>query len=213
MEEMSQRPIGFEELADYRRRVAELYARVRQVGIPPEQRWVEFRREREKLFATHPQSALTPEQKRTFEGLEYFTYNPALRFVLPVQEVEVDSQIMEVDLPDEGVMRLQRFGKVAFEVEGQAVSLTLFWVKSYGGGIFLPFRDLTNQKETYGGGRYILDTIKYADLGREPGGLVIDFNFAYNPSCAYNPRWVCPLAPAENWLSVPIWAGEMRFSE
>jgi uncharacterized protein len=58
-----------------------------------------------------------------------------------------------------------------------------------------------------------LDTIKYADLGREPGGLVIDFNFAYNPSCAYNPRWVCPLAPAENWLSVPIWAGEMRFSE
>jgi uncharacterized protein (DUF1684 family) len=213
MEEMSQPPTGFEELADYRRRVAELYIQARQVGIPPEQRWVEFRREREKLFATHPQSALTPEQRRTFEGLQYFIYNPALRFVLPVQEVEVDSKIMEVDLPDEGVMRLQRFGKVAFEVEGQAVSLTLFWVKSYGGGIFLPFRDLTNQKETYGGGRYILDTIKYADLGREPGGLVIDFNFAYNPSCAYNPHWVCPLAPAENWLGVPIWAGELRFPE
>jgi uncharacterized protein len=212
MEERVQTSSGFEELADYRRCVAELYARARQAGIPPEQRWAEFRREREQLFATHPQSALRPEQKRTFAGLQYFTYNPALRFVLPV-EVGGDSQMMEIDLPDEGVMRLQRFGKVSFAVEGQAVSLTVFWVKSYGGGIFLPFRDLTNQNETYGGGRYVLDTIKNADLGREPGGLVIDFNFAYNPSCAYNPRWVCPLAPAENWLRVPIRAGELRFPE
>ena len=81
----------------------------------------------------------------------------------------------------------------------------------YGGEIFLPFRDATGGSETYGGGRYVLDTIKHADLGEEKGGLVLDFNFAYNPSCAYNPRWFCPLAPRENHLSVPTRAGEKAF--
>jgi uncharacterized protein (DUF1684 family) len=84
----------------------------------------------------------------------------------------------------------------------------LFWVLGYGGGVFLPFRDLTSGYETYGGGRYPLDTIKHADLGQEGAQLVIDFNYAYTRSCAYNGRWDCPLAPAENWLPVAIRAGE-----
>jgi uncharacterized protein (DUF1684 family) len=96
-------------------------------------------------------------------------------------------------------------------MDEQPVALSVFWVMGYGGGIFLPFRDQTYQKETYGGGRYLLDTIKHADLGGDSSGLVIDFNYAYNPSCAYNPRWVCPLSPIENRLSVPIRAGELNF--
>ena len=87
----------------------------------------------------------------------------------------------------------------------------MFWVLGYGGGVFLPFKDATNGPETYGGGRYLLDTIKHADLGSEDERLVLDFNYAYNPSCAYNPRWHCPLSPPENTLPVEIRAGEKSY--
>jgi uncharacterized protein (DUF1684 family) len=86
--------------------------------------------------------------------------------------------------------------------------LALYWLEAYGGGVFLPFRDETSGTETYGAGRYLLDTVKGADLGEEGGRLVLDFNLAYNPSCAYDPRWACPLAPPENRLTIPIRAGE-----
>jgi uncharacterized protein (DUF1684 family) len=201
----------YEELADYRRSIANLYAHVRNTNLTIEKRWAQFCRERDSLFATHPQSALSPEQKRGFSSLSYFPYNPNLRFLLPV-DANIEPIVMEYELPEEGLIRLKRFGKIHFEVDGQAVSLSLFWVVGYGGGIFLPFRDLTNQENTYGGGRYLLDTIKHADLGQKVDRIVIDFNFAYNPSCAYNPRWVCPLAPSENWLNIPIRAGELRFT-
>jgi hypothetical protein len=200
----------YEELADYRRSVARLYAGVRQSSPNTEKRWAEFCQERDSLFATHPQSALSPEQKRNFSSLRYFPYNPDLRFLLPV-DTAIEPMVMEYELPEEGLIRLKRFGKIHFEVDGQSVSLSLFWIVGYGGGIFLPFRDLTNRENTYGGGRYLLDTIKHADLGCEADRIVIDFNFAYNPSCAYNPRWVCPLPPSENWLNIPIRAGELRF--
>ncbi|MEJ2598295.1 MAG: DUF1684 domain-containing protein [Anaerolineales bacterium] len=98
-------------------------------------------------------------------------------------------------------------------MDGQALALSLFWVLGYGGGIFLPFQDATAPEETYGGGRYLWDTIKGADLGIELDRLVLDFNYAYNPSCAYNPRWHCPLAPRENWLAVPLRAGELRYPD
>ena len=84
----------------------------------------------------------------------------------------------------------------------------VYWIEVYGGGVFVPFRDATSGSETYGAGRYLLDTIKGADLGGEGDRLILDFNYAYNPSCAYDPRWSCPLAPAVNWLQVPIQAGE-----
>ncbi len=199
---------SYEELADYRRSVAGIYARLRQPGLDPQAGWRQFCRERDQLFAAHPQSALSEEQKREFTGLRYFTYNPDLRFLLPV-DTQVEPKMIEYELPEEGLIRLQRFGRIHFQAAGQTVSLCLYWILGYGGGIFLPFRDLTAPEETYGGGRYLLDTIKSADLGQVDGRLVIDFNFAYNPSCAYNPRWVCPLAPPENRLPVAIRAGEL----
>ena len=198
------------ELADYRRRVAEIYARARDMRISPESRWREFRIDQDDLFKTHPQTALTPEQIANFTSLRYYPYNPAMRFVVPVEKTG-DQEVIRVELRDDGLTRMQPFGTVSFEVNEKVVSLTLFWITGYGGGIFLPFRDLTNGSETFPGGRYLLDTIKGADLGREGNRLVIDFNFAYNPSCAYNDRWSCPLPPPENDIPVPIMAGEMRF--
>ena len=203
---------NFEDLLDYRRMVAENYASVRQSNANPAQTLSEFRTNRNKLFATHPQSALSEDQKQAFKGLKYYPYNPDLRFILPIDRA-VEQQTIEIDLPEDGLMRLLRFGKIHFTIEAQPVSLSLFWVMGYGGGIFLPFRDQTYQTETYGGGRYLLDTIKHADLGSNSGNLVIDFNYAYNPSCAYNPRWVCPLSPTENRLPVMIRAGEQDYPE
>ncbi len=207
------------DLLDYRRRVAEMYARVRGSGsglpsAPPAdlaERCRAFRQARDHLFQSHPQSALSPEQKVHFRGLDYYPYDPALRFVLPIEPVE-ESEALEMHLREDGVVHLERSGKVQFTIEGRVVRFTLFWIRGYGGGVFLPFRDGSNADETYEGGRYLLDTIKGADLGREPGGVILDFNYAYNPSCAYNPRWDCPLAPPENWLPVAIRAGEKRYS-
>jgi uncharacterized protein (DUF1684 family) len=89
------------------------------------------------------------------------------------------------------------------------VSLAVYWLEGYGGGLFLPFRDALAGRETYGGGRYLLDTVKGADLGTgDDGRLVLDFNYAYNPSCAYDPRWSCPLAPSENRMRIAVEAGE-----
>ena len=105
----------------------------------------------------------------------------------------------------------RRFAHVVFELGGEAQRLALYWLEAYGGGVFLPFGDATSGNETYGAGRYLLDTVKGADLGAEHGRLVLDFNFAYNPSCSYDPRWACPLAPPENRLPLPIRAGE-RFT-
>jgi uncharacterized protein (DUF1684 family) len=201
----------FLDLADYRRRVGEIYARVRRSGLQPEERWQAFRQARDALFKSHPQSPLSPEQAGRFTSLRYYPYDPALRLELPVDPGS-SPEIIPVDLESDGLTRLQRFGKVSFDVDGQTFSLSLYWILGYGGGIFLPFRDATGGVDTYGGGRYLLDTIKGVDLGQEGERLVIDFNYAYNPSCAYNSRWHCPLAPAENWLDVPIRAGELDFN-
>jgi uncharacterized protein len=200
----------YESLLDYRRTVAGMYARIRDTDLSLEETCLSFRRERDLLFAAHPQSALSDEQKSTFSGLNYYPYDPTFRFVLPI-EPDVEPLIINLELQDDGIVRLNRFGKIHFSVDNQPLTLSLYWILGYGGGIFLPFRDLTGSTETYGGGRYLLDTIKHADLGQQGAQLVIDFNYAYNPSCAYNPRWHCPLAPAENRLSVAIPAGEKRF--
>ncbi len=200
------------ELLDYRRAVAGLYAAVRQGAHDPIASWQAFRAGRDALFRTQPQSALSATQQHSFGGLRYYDYAPAFRFLLPIDSA-VEPAIFEIALEHDGIVRIQRFGRIHFQVGEQAVALTLFWILGYGGGVFVPFRDQTNSAGTYGGGRYLLDTIKHADLGQADGRLVIDFNFAYNPSCAYNSRWQCPLAPAENRLPVAIPAGERDFSE
>lgn len=201
----------FLDLAQYREKVAALYAQARRPDLPLESRWQAWRAGRDDLLHSHPQSALDEAQKAVFNGLSYYPYDPSLRYVLEVA-TQVEPETLEMELQEDGPTRLMRFGKIHFTVQEKRVSLSLFWVLGYGGGIFLPFRDATNQKGTYGGGRYLLDTIKGAGLGWEEGGLVIDFNFAYNPSCAYNPRWHCPLAPRENWLLVEVRAGELDYS-
>ena len=119
-------------------------------------------------------------------------------------------------------MPLQRAAKLVFSLGGQAMSLTVFWIDVYGGGLFLPFRDATCPTESYGAGRYLFDTVKGSGFehatppsgdatGYSGGEIIIDFNYAYNPSCAYDARWACPLAPRENWLQQAIRAGERKF--
>jgi uncharacterized protein (DUF1684 family) len=205
-------PDPFVELADYRQRVAQMYAAVRNSSNEPEQAWRRYRLERENLFRNHLQSPLDQGQRERFRGLPYFPYNPDLRLEAQVDS-HVEPEVLEVQLEEDGLTRLKRFGKAIFELDGQVLELSLFWVLGYGGGIFLPFRDASAPEETYGGGRYLLDTIKGADLGIGQDRLILDFNYAYNPSCAYNPRWHCPLAPRENWLAVPLRAGELRYPD
>ena len=202
----------YTELLHYRRSVSDLYATVRQSSRPLAERWAEWRQGRDQLFAHHPQSALTPAQKSTFTGLAYYAYDPAWRFEVTV-DTAVDPTIFPIETAHDGIVRAQRFGKVEVTVAGAQLSLSLFWLLGYGGGVFLPFRDATNGQTTYGGGRYLLDTIKHADLGQtRDGKLILDFNYAYNPSCAYHPQWSCPLAPPENWLSVAVPVGEQGFA-
>jgi uncharacterized protein len=205
-------PIDPLALADWRRAVAELYADVRrEAPHSPQRAWNRFRTGRDRLFHEHSQSPLSREAGPGPFGLAYYPYDPAWRMKVPVER-DVRRETVDVSLADDGVLRLTSVGRVTLERAGVAAALTLFWIEGYGGGLFLPFRDATSGRTTYGGGRYLYDTIKGADLGQgggaEPNHIVLDFNFAYAPSCAYDPRWVCPLAPQENHLPFEVIAGE-----
>jgi uncharacterized protein len=189
-------------LLDWRRRIAELYADVRAES-DPERAWQLWRDTRGNLFSTHPQSPIPRSHRRE---PRYFDHDPHLRVVGGV----VPAPAEEVDLPGSRSEshRARRFGTVEFELAGHPCRLDLFWLTGYAGGLFLPFRDATSGRETYGAGRYLLDTAKGADLGGDADALVLDFNFAYQPSCAYDPRWSCPLTPPRNRLSLAVLAGE-----
>ena len=196
------------DLLDYRRRVAEMYRQVRELGPGAPEAHAYFRRVRDEVFQTHPQSPLNEQQKAAFQGLRYFGYDPAFRVVARV-DLGVEPTSYELDLGEDDEPILRQFGQVSFEVPVGSGTLALFWIAGYGGGLFLPFRDTTNGAQTYGGGRYLCDTIKGADLGATLPELVLDFNYAYHPSCHYNLQWVCPLAPPQNRLDFPILVGEM----
>lgn len=193
-------------LADWRRQVAELYATVRH-HEDPEEAWHHFRAVRDALFKSHPQSPLTAAQRADFVSLPYFTYDPAWR-VAGTLDGNVEPETFTLHLPAEGEFRYTRIARVHFNVQGTTAVLSLFSLEGYGGGLFLPFRDATNGQTTYPGGRYLYDTIKGADLNTSVDEFVLDFNYAYNPSCAYNDRWICPLPPAENSLQLAVTAGE-----
>jgi uncharacterized protein (DUF1684 family) len=194
------------DLLDYRRRVFEIYRVVREKGDDPAT-WTWWRGQRDDLFRSHSQSALEADQKETFTGLRYYDYDPAFRVVATIN-TDIEPEVFMVELDEDGTFRYQRFARISFELPTGAGSLSLFWIMGYGGGLFLPFGDGTNRETTYGDGRYLYDTIKGADLGARGGEIVLDFNYAYNPSCVYNYRWVCPLAPPDNKLPFPITAGE-----
>lgn len=190
-------------LLDWRRRVADLYSGVRAklpAGAPAAHAF--WRSTRDELFRAHPQSPLPPSERGTFRGLPYYDYDP--RFAKRGKIRSLPEERYDVGTSDGGVIPFVRFGAVDLDVG----SLEVFWLDAYSGGVFLPFRDATANQTTYGGGRYLLDTAKSADLGAIGDELVLDFNFAYHPSCRYDPKWVCPLAPLGNRLQVAIEAGE-----
>ncbi|MFD6175970.1 MULTISPECIES: DUF1684 domain-containing protein [unclassified Isoptericola] len=195
-------PASALELADWRRRVAELYAAVRAVPDPAEGHAV-WREGRDDLFVTHPQSPLPAGDPLRASGLPSWPYDPALRFELPLRPAAPAT--LDVDTGTDGTTTMERVGVLALPGLG---TLDVWWLAQYGGGLFVPLRDGTAGDGSYGGGRYLLDTAKGADLGATDGRMVVDLNFAYHPSCRYDPAWTCPLAPAGNRLDAPVRAGE-----
>lgn len=192
-------------LLDWRRRIFDLYRRVRG-SAEPARAWDEWRRVRDEMFATHPQSPIPEDERPRFRGISYFPYDDSYRVSARMSEAEP----VRYEIPTSGseTMTFDRAGHLEFELGGRGVTLEAYWLTSYGGGLFVPFRDATSGNATYGAGRYLLDTVKGADLGVLGEEIVLDLNFAYNPSCSYDPRWVCPLAPAPNHLEIAVEAGE-----
>jgi uncharacterized protein (DUF1684 family) len=189
------------ELTDYRAAVARMYLEAADLK--------DFRSRRDELFATHPQSPIPAAARASFTGLRYFEPDPAA-----IVEAVVRPSPGEIDIdtggPD-GIVRYRRAGVL----ETAFGELSLWWISAYGGGLFLPVRDGTCGHGTYGGGRYLTDTVK----GTHGRGLEVlssdrvrlDFNYLYNPSCAYDDAWLCPLAPPENRVAARIEAGELSY--
>jgi uncharacterized protein (DUF1684 family) len=193
------------ELVGWRRQIQELYAEVRREADPARGHQI-WREGRDELFRSHRQSPLLPGDPLRRTGISYWAYDPALRFQLPLLAPERDQEL-QVPTPADGTIVLHLTGHL--EVPAPLpFRLDVWWLHQYGGGIFIPLRDGTAGTSSYGGGRYLIDTAKGADLGGDDGSLIIDLNFAYHPSCRYNPEWVCPLAPAGNITAIPIGAGE-----
>ena len=231
-----------------------------RAGEDEQKTWERWRTGRDALFARHPQSALDAEERQRFSGLRYFPYNPALRLEATLEpEMVEEEQTLEASgahamrfrraglvrftldgagaratngssLPPEWGESADARRPQAPAAEGAPLQLVVYWIDVYGGGLFLPFRDATCGHESYGGGRYLFDTVKGSDfvsrdagagdatnaareMGYKGGRILLDFNCAYNPSCAYDARWVCPLAPNENRLPVAIRAGELAFHQ
>ncbi len=184
-----------------------MYADLRRLyAQDPTRSHEHWRRVRDQLFGTHPSSAIGPEDRSHFRGLRYYPYDPRYRFVAPL--IEDVGEPVEVRTSTSEAMWLRPVGRVTVPLG----TLAVFWVEVYGGGIFIPLRDGTCGHTTYGGGRYLLDTVKGADLGsNERGDLILDLNFAYHPSCHYDPRWSCPLAGPESTIEARVEAGEMSW--
>lgn len=192
-------------LLDWKRRIGELYAQIRAA---PDSRdaWTLWQQTRARLFREHPQSPVPQAERRDYHGPHVFDYDSAWRLVGSVEHSEGGR--LELPSSDGGGMVFRRFGFVHALYARTPLSLEIYWLEGYGGGLFVPFADATSGQETYGAGRYLLDTVKGAYLGDQDGRLVMDFNFAYQPSCSYDPRWSCPLTPPANRLRLPIRAGE-----
>lgn len=192
------------DVLSWRRAVAELYARVREV-MAPEQAHAQWRAGRDRLFRTHPASPLLPDDPLRTTGLPYWDYDPWLRFRVQLEPAPEEAR--DVPTSGDGIIPLRRIGMVRLP-EPIDATLDVWWLAQYGGGVFLPLKDGTAGRETYGAGRYLLDTAKGADLGGRGDTIVIDLNFAYHPSCRYNPRWECPLAAPGNTITARVEAGE-----
>ena len=198
-------------LADWRRRISTLYVEVRAMAATdPAVALAHWRAAREWLFREHPQSPVPAADRADFRA-RHFDHDPSLRFVVPVEPAPAADPGTRARAAEQRFDSLipARRGRPAAVPDGEQ-RLSVFWLAGYAGGLFIPFRDATNGHETYGAGRYLVDAAKSADLGADEstGDLILDFNFATQPSCAFDPRWACPLAPPENRLDVEVRAGE-----
>jgi uncharacterized protein (DUF1684 family) len=208
-------PTGHDELelADWRRRVGSLYATVRaQAEADPAAAHVRWRAGRDALFLEHPQSPLPPGSPLRETGLPCWPYDPDLRLEVPLAPVPEGTRTLELPSGETGSTLLRAVGTVELP-DPVGASITVWWLEQYAGGLFLPLRDGTAggadpTAASYGGGRYLLDTAKGADLGARGARLVVDLNFLYHPSCRYDDAWLCPLAPPENSVTARVEAGE-----
>jgi uncharacterized protein (DUF1684 family) len=202
-------------LADWRRRVAALYAEVRAMAATdPGIALAHWRAVRELLYREHPQSPVPLDARAGFTAA-HFPHDPSLRFEVVLEPAPPPAPgALALELPNSGAdtPAFTRVGRVTLPFDDRPRSLSVFWMAGYSGGLFIPFRDATNGTETYGAGRYLLDAAKSADLGpgAAPGSLVLDFNFAYQPSCAFDQKWACPLAPPSNRLDLEVRVGERQ---
>lgn len=198
------------DLVDWRRRIGDLH-RLEEPGA-----LARFRSGKDELFRTHPQSPIEAEERASFRGLSYFEPEPSYRVRARVEPADGTELVIETGGSD-GDVRYRRAGHLVFLLQDAECRLTVFSLVQYAGGLFVPFKDATSGGSTYGGGRYLFDTAKGTDglvLEVRPGSseVTVDFNYAYNASCAYSSRWACPLAPPENHLQVAVQAGEMSYT-
>lgn len=160
-----------------------------------------FRQMKDEFFRTDPHSPLTEDQKQNFKGLNYFNENPDLDLVVVVEPLPEQEEV-QMQTTTGHVQTYIRYGQFQFSVDGQQAQLTIYANEH---GYFLPFVDSLSGEETYGAGRYL-------EPERTPNGQFrVNFNLAYNPYCAYNERYSCPITPFENRIKVPIRAGEKVF--
>jgi uncharacterized protein len=193
------------DLLDWKRQVFGLYEQVR-ASSDPRSAWELWRETRDRLYREHPQSPVPPDRRAAFPGCSYFAYDPSARLLASVEPSERVHR--DVVSSTGAAFPFSQIGTARFALGDSDQSVALLWNEGYGGGLFVSFQDETSGEETYPAARYLLDTVKGADLGTSDGRLVLDFNFAYNPSCAYDSTWACPLAPRESRLSVAVRAGE-----
>lgn len=211
------------DLYDYRRRVAEIYAKrnaALRAGEDPATVWERWHQAKDDLYARHPQTPLDVGERTAFGGLRYFPYDPEFAVRATLEPVAAEAG----EVPSSGPLsaRFPVAARLRFRLRGLDLSLAVYWIDVYGGGLFCPMRDATSGHATYGGGRYLFDTVKGSDFmrledtsttpGYAGGPILVDLNYLYNPSCAYDARWACPLAPAENVLPLAVEAGEREFS-
>ncbi|HEX3588672.1 MAG TPA: DUF1684 domain-containing protein [Pseudonocardiaceae bacterium] len=192
-------------LVDWRRRVAELYAAVRAAREPRVGHEV-WRAGRDELFRNHPQSPLAPDDPMRVTGVPYWPYDPALRFTVAIRP-PADPVELTVPTDNDGATEMRLAGQVDLP-DPIGATVDVWWLRQYGGGLFVPLRDGSAGATSYGGGRYALDTAKSADLGGTSDALVVDLNFLYHPSCRYDSAWQCPLAPQGNRIDAVVNAGE-----
>jgi uncharacterized protein (DUF1684 family) len=183
-------------LLEWRRTVADLYATVR--SLDPAEGHAAWSAGRSALMRTSPDSPLQASDPRRVSGVPVSSYRPEWRAVVPLEAARAEHRELEggVGMDRIGVLRTP-WGP-----------LDAWWLDGYSGGLFVPVKDASAGRTSYGGGRYLLDTAKGADLGSGEDGVVVDLNFLYHPSCAYDPAWACPLAPAGNVLEVEVPVGE-----